>query len=86
MPDELRRLHSVRIRVPELGLMQRRELEDAARATGAYSTVGETADSVEWVRFDFAASEQARNFQRSAVEIVGDLVEDAPRQQVTRAA
>jgi hypothetical protein len=85
MPDEVRQ-HSVRIRVPELGLMQRHELEEAARATGAYSTVGEAAGSVEWVRFDFAASEQARNFQRSAVEIVGDLVEDAPRQQVTRAA
>jgi hypothetical protein len=33
-----------------LGLMQRRELEDAARAIGAYTTSGEIADSAEWVR------------------------------------
>ena len=85
MPNEAH-AHSVRIRVPVLGLMQRRELEDAARAIGAYSTSGETADSAEWVRFDFAAREQARNFQHDAIEIVGDLVEDALYPHVARAA
>jgi hypothetical protein len=68
------RPHSVRIRVPVLGLSQRRELEEAARTIGDYSTTDEIADDGEWVRFDFAVREHARNFRSSAGEIAGDLV------------
>ncbi len=77
--------HSVRIRVPMLGLSQRQELEEAARAIGAYSTTDETTNGAEWVRFDFG-QEHAPIFRREAVEIVGDLVEDAPHPRVTHAA
>jgi hypothetical protein len=68
--------HSVRIRVPLLGLSQRQELEEVARAIGAYSTTNEPEDSAQWVRFDFAVSEHARNFRTRAVEIAEDLVAD----------
>jgi hypothetical protein len=57
-------------------LSERQELEEAARAIGAYSTTDESARDKEWVRFDFAVPEHARKFRTSAVEIAGDLVAD----------